>query len=50
MLYLLIVIGEIGDAGIEYPLSIVVLTVLLSVLLHGATANLLARLAAKQYD
>ena len=50
VLYLLIVISEIGDAGIEYPLSIVVLTVLLSVLLHGATANLLARLAAKQYD
>ena len=50
VLYLLIVIGEIGDAGIEYPLSIVVLTVLLSVLLHGATANLLARLAAKQDD
>lgn len=50
VLYLLIVIGEIGDAGIEYPLSIVVLKVLLSVLIHGATANLLARLAAKQYE
>tara|TARA_Y100001936_G_C16042575_1_gene652522 strand:- start:667 stop:1002 length:336 start_codon:yes stop_codon:yes gene_type:complete len=47
VLYLLIVIGEIGDNGIGYTLFIVV-TDPLCVILHGATAIPLARFGGKQ--
>jgi len=44
ILYLLIVVGRIGKAGYEYMLSVIVLTVLLSVFLHGISAVPLARI------
>jgi NhaP-type Na+/H+ or K+/H+ antiporter len=46
VLYLLIVINELGLPGYERMLSIIVLTVLLSVFLHGVTAVPLSRLYA----
>ena len=52
ILYLLIVVGRIGKSGYEYMLSVIVLTVLLSVFLHGISAVPLAhiygRYAAKK--
>jgi sodium/hydrogen antiporter len=42
ILYLLIVVGRIGTSGYEYMLSVIVLTVLLSVFLHGVSAVPLA--------
>lgn len=47
VLYLFIVIGEIGTTGIGYPLSIIV-TDPLTVILHGATACPLARFGGIQ--
>ena len=44
ILYLLIVVGRIGKSGYEYMLSVIVLTVLLSVFLHGISAVPLAHL------
>jgi NhaP-type Na+/H+ or K+/H+ antiporter len=38
ILYLLIVVGKLGTQKLEYALSVIVLTVLLSVLAHGVTA------------
>ncbi len=38
ILYLLMVVGTLGVKGFEYPLSVIVLTVLLSVVLHGISA------------
>jgi len=50
VLYLLIVIGKLGTKGFEYMISVVALTVLLSVFLHGISAiplsNLYGRFAA----
>jgi len=46
VLYLLIVGNELGVAGYERILSVIVLTVLLSVFLHGMTAVPLSRLYA----
>lgn len=46
ILYLLMVIMTIGSAGHEQMMSIIVLTVLLSVFLHGITAVPLSRLYA----
>ena len=46
VLYLIIVVGELGIAGYERMLSVIVLTVLLSVCLHGITAVPLSRLYA----
>jgi NhaP-type Na+/H+ or K+/H+ antiporter len=46
VLYLLIVVNELGLKGYERMLSCVVLTVLLSVFLHGASAVPLSRLYA----
>jgi NhaP-type Na+/H+ or K+/H+ antiporter len=46
VLYLLIVVNELGLPGYERMLSIIVLTVLLSVFLHGITAVPLSRLYA----
>ena len=46
VLYLLIVVNELGSKGYERMLSVIVLTVLLSVFLHGVTAVPLARLYA----
>jgi NhaP-type Na+/H+ or K+/H+ antiporter len=46
VLYLLIAISELGLPGYERMLSIIVLTVLLSVFLHGITAVPLSRLYA----
>lgn len=47
VLYLLIVVGKLGIEGYEQPFSIIVLTVLLSVFLHGFSAVPLAnRIAA----
>lgn len=47
VLYLLMLIGTLGYAGYERMMSIVVLTVLLSVFLHGITAVPFARWYAK---
>jgi NhaP-type Na+/H+ or K+/H+ antiporter len=44
VLYLLMVVLEVGVKGLEKPLSIIVLTVLLSVFLHGLTAVPLSKL------
>jgi sodium/hydrogen antiporter len=44
ILYLLIVIGKIGITGYEYMLSVIVLTVLLSVFLHGISAVPLSKI------
>jgi NhaP-type Na+/H+ or K+/H+ antiporter len=46
VLYLLMVANELGSAGYERILSVIVLTVLLSVLLHGMSAVPLSRLYA----
>ena len=42
ILYLIIVVGRIGKSGYEYMLSVIVLTVLLSIFLHGISAVPLA--------
>jgi len=44
ILYLLIVVGRIGKSGYEYMLSVIALTVLLSVFLHGISAVPLAHI------
>jgi NhaP-type Na+/H+ or K+/H+ antiporter len=44
ILYLIIVVGRIGKTGYEYMLSVIVLTVLLSVFLHGISAVPLAHI------
>jgi sodium/hydrogen antiporter len=44
ILYLLIVVGRIGKSGYEYMLSVIALTVLLSVFLHGLSAVPLAHI------
>jgi NhaP-type Na+/H+ or K+/H+ antiporter len=46
ILYLLIVFITIGSAGYEQMMAIIVLTVLLSIFLHGITAVPLSRLYA----
>jgi len=46
VLYMLIVVNELGLKGYERMLSVIVLTVLLSVFLHGITAVPLSRLYA----
>jgi NhaP-type Na+/H+ or K+/H+ antiporter len=46
VLYLLMVVNELGLAGHERILSVIVLTVLLSVFLHGMSAVPLSRLFA----
>ncbi len=46
VLYLLIVVNELGLQGYERMLSVIILTVLLSVFLHGITAVPLSRLYA----
>jgi NhaP-type Na+/H+ or K+/H+ antiporter len=46
VLYLLMVVKELGLAGHERILSVIVLTVLLSVFLHGMSAVPLSRLFA----
>ncbi len=48
VLYLIIVVNELGLKGYEQMLSIIVLTVLLSVFLHGITAVPLSRLYANR--
>jgi len=48
ILYLLIVVGELGLHGYERMLSVIVLTVLLSVMLHGLSAVPLSNLYHKQ--
>jgi len=48
VLYLLIVVNELGSKGYERMLSVIVLTVLLSVFLHGITAVPLSRLYANR--
>ena len=47
ILYLLIVVGDLGLKGYERMLSVVVLTVLISVFLHGVTAVPFSRLYAR---
>jgi len=47
VLYLLIVVNELGVKGYERILSVIILTVTLSVFLHGLTAAPLASLYAK---
>jgi NhaP-type Na+/H+ or K+/H+ antiporter len=44
ILYLIIVVGRIGKTGYEYMLSVIVLTALLSVFLHGISAVPLAHI------
>jgi NhaP-type Na+/H+ or K+/H+ antiporter len=48
VLYLIIVVNELGLPGYERMLAIIVLTVLLSVFLHGITAVPLSRLYASR--
>ena len=48
VLYLLMAVNELGLAGYERIFSVIVLTVLLSVFLHGITAVPLSRLYAKR--
>ena len=48
ILYLLIVVNELGIKGYERILSVIILTVLLSVFLHGLTAAPLAALYARR--
>jgi NhaP-type Na+/H+ or K+/H+ antiporter len=38
ILYLILAVGKLGIQGMEYVLSVIVLTVLLSVLAHGLSA------------
>lgn len=45
-LYLFMVIGTLGIAGYEYALSAIVLTVPLSIVLHGISAVSLGKLYA----
>jgi len=47
VLYLLLVVNELGLAGFERILSVIVLTVLLSVYLHGLSAVPLSLLYAR---
>ncbi|MGO9613061.1 MAG: cation:proton antiporter [Dissulfurispiraceae bacterium] len=47
VLYLIIVVNELGMKGYERMVSVIVLTVLLSVCLHGITAVPLSRMYAK---
>jgi NhaP-type Na+/H+ or K+/H+ antiporter len=44
ILYLLMVTIELGSAGLEKMVSVIVLTVMLSIFLHGVSANPLSRL------
>jgi len=46
ILYLIIVFITIGSAGYEQMMAVIVLTVLLSIFLHGITAVPLSRLYA----
>jgi sodium/hydrogen antiporter len=48
ILYLLLVILELGAKGYEKMISVIVLTVILSVFLHGITANPLTKLYKEQ--
>ncbi len=50
MLYLLLAVSAIGVAGHEHLLSIIVLTVTLSVLLHGVSAVPLCKKYAEGLD
>lgn len=44
ILYLLMVTIELGSAGLEKMISVIVLTIILSIYLHGISANPLSRL------
>ena len=47
ILYLLMVVIELGAKGLEKMMSVIVLTVLLSIYLHGISANPLSKLYQK---
>lgn len=47
VLYLFMVVATLGVPGYEYALSVIVLTVLLSILLHGSTAVPLVKLYSR---
>lgn len=47
VLYLLMVVIELGTKGLEKMISVIVLTVLLSIFLHGISANPLSKLYNK---
>lgn len=47
ILYLLMVVIELGSKGLEKMMSVIVLTVLLSIYLHGISANPLSKLYQK---
>lgn len=47
ILYLIIVVGQIGKTGYEYMLSVIVLTVLISVFIHGISAVPLAHIYSR---
>lgn len=47
VLYLFMVVGGLGVSGYEYVLSVIVLTVLLSILLHGITAVPLVKIYSR---
>ena len=44
VLYLLVIVNELGVEGHERILSIIILTIMLSIFLHGLTAAPMARL------
>jgi len=43
ILYLLLVVIELGTAGYEKMMAVIVLTVMLSIYLHGISANPLSK-------
>lgn len=50
VLYLLMVVGTLGVTGYEYALSVIVLTVLISILLHGVSAIPLVNLYVRSLN
>jgi len=50
VLYLLMVVGTLGVASYEYALSIIVLTVLMSIILHGLSAVPLVNVYSKRIN
>jgi len=50
VLYLLMVVGTLGVASYEYALSIIVLTILMSIILHGLSAVPLVNVYSKRIN
>ena len=50
VLYLLMVVGTLGVKGHEHMLSVIILTVLLSIFLHGISAVPLSKMYGRYAD